>query len=142
MPHTYFDSKQRLVEHALEQLASDTLHRTSEIEIASRHDLADLILLALPTSEEGHTEWRTWIALWSECARGNSAAVALNESFDARWMDVLSSACTALGNSDPSTAAGRLAMAINGAGIDVCLNPSKWPPEELAGLSSELAQSV
>ena len=33
-------------------------------------------------------------------------------------------------------------MAINDAGIDVCLNPSKWSTDKLDRLASELAESV
>lgn len=138
----YFGSKQQLVEQALEVLASDTLERTAEVEIATRNDLADLVLLALPTDEIGRTEWKTWIALWSECARGNATAVALNAGFDERWLKVLTDALVTLGHGTPGQAAQQLAMTINGAGIEATLNPERWPAGRLAELAATLAQSV
>ena len=136
----YFESKQQLVERALEQLASDTLERTSQVAVSDTDDLADLILLALPATADTQTEWKTWIALWSECARGNAAALSLNERFDARWLEVLASALTTLGHAEPEAAAHRLAMTINGVGIDACLSPAKWPTETLAEFATDLAR--
>lgn len=135
----YFESKQQLVEHALEQLAHDTLQRTAEVEIKTRAHLSELILLALPTDEAGHTEWKVWIALWSECARGNPTALSLNADFEARWNSVLTNAVAAVGHQNPADGAERLALTINGAGIGACLDPSRWPPQRLGQLATDIA---
>lgn len=138
----HYDSKQLLIEDALKQLATETLDRTSAVEVTSTDDLIELVTSALPTSDEGRIEWKVWITFWSECARGNEVIKALNREFQERWLVVLRSALVALGHQSSNETADLLAAAINGIGVDATVDPHAWPPERLTSTAQQIVDRL
>jgi AcrR family transcriptional regulator len=138
----HYDSKQLLIEDALKQLATETLDRTSAVQVRSTDDLIELVSSALPTSDEGQIEWKVWLVFWSECARGNEVIQKLNRDFQERWLTVLRNALAAIDHRNSNDTADILAAAINGIGIDATVDPSSWPPQRVQSTARRLVDRL
>lgn len=133
----WFDSKEAVLEAALEEVVRRTLARQEQARPAC--DAASFIRQAashLPLDEDARREWRVWLAFWGRAIADERLRATHREYYEAILTRTIA-ALSAIGKASRRTADAVIA-AIDGVGVRATLEPEHWPPrrqrETLAAL--------
>lgn len=134
----YFDSKDAVLEAALEEVVRRTLEqqdraRARRAPIDVRTFLRE-VCSYLPLEADGRREWRVWLAFWGR-AIADERLRALNQRYYGEIVDRLIDVLPSLRTGVPASSrrelrrcADAVIAAIDGVGTRATLEPELWPP--------------
>lgn len=134
----YFDSKDAVLEAALEEVVRRTLEkqdrgRARKAPVDIRTFLREACSY-LPLDDDGRREWRVWLAFWGR-AIADERLRALNGSYYAEIVDRLIDVLPSIRIGEPAPSrrqlkhcADAIIAAIDGVGTRATLEPELWPP--------------
>lgn len=134
----YFDSKDAVLEAALEEVVRRTLERQGRARTATGTvDIRSFIAGActyLPLDAESRHEWRVWLAFWGR-AIADDRLRAQHRAYYAAIVERLMEALPSIrkrpvpAGPDLRRWADAVIAAIDGVGTRATLEPEQWPPE-------------
>lgn len=144
----YFDSKDAVLEAALEEIVRRTLERMDVApEPKTPVDVATFIRRVcayLPVDEHSRREWRVWLAFWGR-AIADERLRAVHRGHYSRIVERLIEPLLSLRVSAPKLSrrevrryADALIAAIDGVGTRATLEPELWPPQRQRETLTEL----
>ncbi|MEW6736587.1 MAG: TetR/AcrR family transcriptional regulator [Acidobacteriota bacterium] len=135
----YFDSKDAVLEAALEEIVRRTLNRMEAVpSTKSPMDVAvfiNRVCTYLPTDENSRQEWRVWLAFWGR-AIADERLCAIHRNHYNKIIDRLIAPLLSLRIVAPEPSqrqlrkyADAVVAAIDGVGTRATLEPDLWSPK-------------
>lgn len=133
----FFADKDALFAHTLRQVSDRGLTVLTGLPIASRRDVVDLIVQALPVDDAALHDARVWVSLWARSIDRPEFARAMI-ACDNEWRDAFAEALTRAADAGvlPARARDRatverLRVVIDGLSFRTVLEPGAWPADRL-----------
>jgi len=131
----YFTDKDEVILAAL-RWADGAMQLRSRRALAEHHDVATMILAALPSNEQSRLEWIVWV-VFADRATRSRALMAEKRRRDREWHQLAVSVfeeMQAEGKLDPDvdieTEACLAVATIDGIGFHAAWDPTSWPEDK------------